>query len=199
MRTGVDVSKWNPKWNANVSKANGETFVMIRAGYGAGHIDRLAQQHYAAAIEAGLDVGLYWFSYATTKTAAIKEAKAVLDFASDKRIAYPIVFDYEEDSMYYGTGKGMKVNPNVYCEAFCDEVEKAGYYAMFYSNKHFLEMVWNNEIKKRYGCWVAHYGSQETLPKIAQIWQYSIQPLDRNKDVKDIGDLIKRKGLNRLG
>lgn len=197
MKQGSDVSKWNTDFDLAIAKGMGESFVIIRAGYGAGRIDPKAEMFYQKAREIGIQVGFYWFSYATTVRAASLEADALLTFVQDKKVEYPLVFDYEGDSMQ---GKRVPYSKrNAFARAFCSTIESEGYYTMVYTNKDWLNHVWDADIKKRYGMWVAHYGSRNTLPNLAQMWQYTNSPRDMNFDVIGLADIIKKRGLNHLG
>ncbi|OMI26892.1 glycoside hydrolase [Bacillus haynesii] len=55
--------------------------------------------------------------------------------------------------------------------AFLRQVEKAGYFAMIYSGKSFLENCLDESKLKPFALWVAHYNN--TPWRHADIWQYS--------------------------
>ena len=48
---------------------------------------------------AGLKVGAYIYSYATTTDMAVQEADFILDLIKDYPISYPVVFDVEASVM----------------------------------------------------------------------------------------------------
>ncbi len=65
---GMDVSYCQPNIDWNAVKASGINFVFIRDGYGKefNQIDSMFESHYRGATSAGLDVGVYHLSYATS-------------------------------------------------------------------------------------------------------------------------------------
>ena len=79
MKQGIDVSKWQPKVDWKKVKADGIDFAIIRIGYcynnGALKLDSAFTQHIKGALAAGLDVGIYLYSYATTVQAAKRAAQ----------------------------------------------------------------------------------------------------------------------------
>lgn len=200
----LDVSKWNTRTNLQEFKDNGFTGVIIRAGYGNRHIDPKAENWYRKAVELGMDVGAYWFSYAKTIGDAHLEALNLLKWVKGRQITLPLVYDYEEESKL-----GKKVNSdliNSFGKLFCQIIEDAGYYSMFYSNKDYYNNVWDKGIKKKFDCWYARYKPVSTIkdeiPNI-HLAQYSISykiggkvvSQDVNYDFIGLADLIKRKGL----
>lgn len=197
MKLGCDISKWQAGLDLKKLKDQGVRFVMIRAGYGSGYIDQWADYFYDKVKELGLEVGAYWFSYADTIGRARDEARYLLEWAEDKEMDYPLVFDYELQSKR-GSNIGNTLI-NLMAEAFCGKVEEEGYYAMVYTNKSWLNNVWNDDTKKAYGMWIAHYGKEKNLPKLAQMWQYTNSPLDMDYDVIGLSNIIRKKGLNHLG
>ena len=66
-------------------------------GYGTGAIvmDEDFEYNIKNALEAGLDVGVYFFSQATSPEEAKEEAEYVIDVLKDYEITYPVVFDLE--------------------------------------------------------------------------------------------------------
>ena len=63
---------------------------------------------------------------------------------------------------------------NELCRAFCDEMEKAGYWVGIYSFASFLNSYICKEIKNRYAVWVAHFGvGKPNYSGDYGMWQYS--------------------------
>lgn len=73
----IDVSEWNGDINFNKVRNTGVTCVIIRAGYGKdpNQEDDEFQKYYKQAKAAGLNVGAYWYSYATSVDAAKAEVR----------------------------------------------------------------------------------------------------------------------------
>ena len=75
---GIDVSVHNGKIDWKKVKTADVDFAIIRAGYGktATQADQRFEENYAGAKAAGIPVGAYWYSYATTPAEAKAEAVA---------------------------------------------------------------------------------------------------------------------------
>lgn len=102
-RLGIDVSEFQGEeidWKQ--VKESGVEFVIIRLGYraygesGELVLDAMYEQNIQGALEAGLDVGVYFFSQAVSAAEAVEEAEFVLDHLSPYEITGPIVYDTEE-------------------------------------------------------------------------------------------------------
>lgn len=76
---GIDVAKYQGNIDFNKVKAAGYTFVIIQAGYGkySTQVDPYFEDNYRRAKAAGLNVGAYWFGYATTVADAKKRLTPV--------------------------------------------------------------------------------------------------------------------------
>ena len=97
---GVDISRYQKDVNFEFLKADGIEFVMIRVGsrgYKTGELqlDEYFLENIKGATEAGLDVGVYFYSQAITTQEALEEATMVLDHIKDYKVTYPIAFDME--------------------------------------------------------------------------------------------------------
>lgn len=76
---GIDVSKWNGTIDWKKVKADGIDYVIIRGGFGNATVDPQFESYIQGASDAGLKIGVYWFSYATSVTKAIEEAAKCLE------------------------------------------------------------------------------------------------------------------------
>ena len=160
-RKGIDVSKWNGDVDFKKVKAAGIDFVMIRAGYGslASQKDTKFEQNYKNAKAAGLGVGAYWYSYATTEDGARAEAAACLEVIKGKTFEYPIAFDIEEKKQYdLGTAKVEKL-----INAFCLAMEKAGYFCSLCSYECFLTDRVSASVRSRFDVWCANYSRKPSI------------------------------------
>lgn len=173
-KNGIDVSYAQTSVDWPKVKAAGIDFAMIRVGWcynsGALKVDKLFQSHMEGALAAGLDVGVYLYSYATTAQAARRAAKEVVEAVKPYKLSYPIAFDIEYESIY--TGGSKQVNTDI-CKAFLDEVEAAGYYAMLYCSKDFLDSYLLPDQLTAYDKWIAQYASACTSKHAHGIWQYT--------------------------
>ena len=159
-KNGIDVASWQPNVDWPRVKAAGIDFAMIRVGWcynnGALKEDTHYRSHISGALAAGLAVGIYLYSYATTAKAARRAAKEVIEAVKPYKLSYPIAFDIEYESIY--TGGSKQVNTDI-CKAFLDEIEAAGYYAMLYCSKDFLDSYLYPAQLTAYDKWIAQYAS----------------------------------------
>lgn len=87
----------------------GFDFAMIRVGYrgygteGNMRGDTQFVNNVQGALDAGLDVGIYYFSQAITVEEARQEAAYVIEQIAPYRITYPVAFDWERQN-YAGLG-----------------------------------------------------------------------------------------------
>ena len=66
----------------------------------------------------------------------------------------------------------MSINDlNEYFKIFADELEKAGYSAMLYSSKNFLNNFWYEH--SEYPVWLAHYTDRTNYTGEYAMWQMS--------------------------
>ncbi|MGL5513619.1 MAG: GH25 family lysozyme, partial [Sporomusa sp.] len=90
---GVDVSYSQSKSDWAKVKAAGIDFAIIRAGYcyNNGNLkeDTMFKTHIQGAIAAGLDVGVYLFSYALTAEAAKVAAQELLELIAPYKLTMP--------------------------------------------------------------------------------------------------------------
>ena len=98
---GVDVSAWQDDIDWEQAKCHGIDYALIRIGWTGldspfgTHDDMNFETHYQGAKDAGLLVGVYYYSCATTTAEAEKEAKRVLNTLGGRELDLPVVFDFE--------------------------------------------------------------------------------------------------------
>jgi GH25 family lysozyme M1 (1,4-beta-N-acetylmuramidase) len=202
VKNGIDVSEHQGNINWSHVKADGIQFAIIRAGYGKelSQKDRQFENNYAGCKSNGIPCGVYWYSYATTIEDAKKEAQVCLQIIKGKTFEYPIYFDLEEPEQF-------KLGKNVcsdIVQAFCDEIEKAGYYAGLYCSTYYLKNYISESVRKRYAVWVAQYNDKCSYTGNYGIWQKSsegnVYGIDGNVDLDecyiDYPTAIKKAGLN---
>ena len=166
---GIDVSEWQGNINWSHVKTDGVKFAIIRAGIGHRVDDQFAN-NYAGCKSNGIPCGVYWYSYATTVEDAKKEAQVCLQTIKGKTFEYPIYFDLEEPEQFK---LGKKVCSDI-VQAFCDEIEKAGYYAGLYCSTYYLKNYISESVRKRYAVWVAQYNDKCSYTGNYGIWQHSV-------------------------
>lgn len=170
---GVDVSYWNGNsidWKR--VKASGIDFATIRAGYGKNHIDSYFERNAKNAIAAGVNVGFYWFSYASTAEEARAEANNLCDAVEliGVKPTYPLCFDYEYDSEQKCPPKESIVS---IAKAFLSRIKERGYYPANYANIDYLNRGFG-ELVGEYDLWLAHWNTT-TPGRDCQMWQYTDQ------------------------
>ena len=200
MAKGIDVSTWQGNIDFNQVKASGIEFVIIRAGYGNGVKDKWFEENYRKAKAAGLDVGAYWYSYASSAEGAQQEAQGCARILSGKQFEYPIYFDIEEKSQL---NKGQAFC-SALVSAFCNEMEKMGYFAGFYASVSDALSYISPEVRNRYAFWVAQWSSKCTYSGSYGLWQYSSNGsvagiggrVDMDISYVDYPSVIKSGGFN---
>lgn len=179
----IDVSCWQSGIDYNKVKDSGIDSVIIRAGYGreVSQKDSRFEEHYRGARSAGMNVGVYWYSYADSISDAKQEARACLTCISGKTFELPIYFDMEEN---WQTSYGRSTLTS-FAEGFCQTIESAGYRAGVYSNVNWFSNFLNyNTLASKYSIWLAQWGSS-TYSYACDIWQYS-----ENGDVPGISGRV---------
>lgn len=199
---GIDISAWQ----GNVNFANlpeDVSFVMMRAGFGrlASQVDKQFVNNYNKAKAAGMPIGAYWYSYAMTPAEARLEAQACMQVLGNRQFEYPIAFDIEEPKqLALGVTKVSEI-----ITAFCEEMEKAGYYVSVYCSSYYLNHTVNQSVKDKYDVWVAHYNvAKPTYTGAYGMWQYSstgrVTGISGNVDMdycyRDYPAIMQRAGLN---
>ena len=174
---GIDVSKWNGRIDWKKVKKAGIDFCIIRTGYSK-TVDYKFKYNIEEAIENGLQIGVYHFSYATTNAKAKEEAEFCLELIKPykKYITLGVWFDYEYDSVSYSRKYGVyptKESVTSLAETFCSIVEKNGYSTGIYTNLDFSSNYFTKEVLNKYPAWVACWSSRMTYKGDFVMWQYT--------------------------
>ncbi|MCC8042664.1 MAG: glycoside hydrolase family 25 protein [Oscillospiraceae bacterium] len=204
----IDVSHNNGVIDFEKVKAAGIDGVIIRDGYGiksSKQIDRQWENNYTKAKAAGLLVGAYHYSYATTVAGAKNEAAFMLEQLKGKSFELPIYYDIEEKKQA-ALSKSLCTQM---VQAFCNTLENAGAWAGVYSYDSFFASNLDSSIPSRYATWVARV--ENVFPtsvdeSLVAMWQYSWKgavngvsgDVDLNYCYKDYPKLIEKVGLNRF-
>lgn len=175
---GVDVSSYQPTVDWMQVKEAGIDFAMIRLGYrgystGKLDLDDSFLNHMEGAAEAGLDIGVYFFSQALTPEEAEEEARYVLTWLEGYDITYPVVFDWEEVSGPARTDEMNMLMLTACAEAFCKTIEAAGYEASVYFNQAYGYEQLNLVSLRDYEFWLAEYAPAPTFAYDFDMWQYT--------------------------
>lgn len=181
--TGIDVSYAqgdNIDWQQ--VKKSGVDFAYIRAGFrdaskGNLHKDAKFEQNIKGASDAGLMVGVYIYSQATTTEEATAEADYLANLADKYHIDLPIVMDYElynggrlANAISSGSLGTAGINRNAL--AFAKRGWTHGYETMIYGNYDFLMHYASGfELSKSTNIWLAQYNTIATYKGDYMIWQ----------------------------
>lgn len=173
---GIDVSKWNGRIDWKKVKKAGIDFCIIRTGYSK-TVDHKFKYNIEEAIENGLQIGVYHFSYATTNAKAKEEAEFCLKLIKPYRkyITLGVWFDYEYDSVSYSRRYGVyptKKSVTSLAKTFCSTVEKNGYSTGIYTNLDFSSNYFTKEVLNKYPTWIAVWGKMNYHGKYV-MWQYT--------------------------
>lgn len=175
---GIDISRYQGQIDFEKVKNAGIEFVIIRIGSttsGANlNKDAMFEEYFAKATKAGIPVGVYYYSQATTAIMAETEAEHVLKILDCRKLELPVFLDIE-DARHKNVGK--KNLANVY-KAFADTIEMgSSYTANCYTGLDFLRNYIDGDlIYERSGrFWMAQYNKEITYnkPQYIGIWQHS--------------------------
>lgn len=150
---GVDVSHWQGSIDWEKAKADDIDFVMLGTRY-SGAADPLFSQNAENAAAAGVQLGAYIYSYATSVEEAEAEADFVLNLVKDYPISYPIAYDIENAGT---SGTLSKEELTAVVKTFCEKIRDAGYYPILYANDYWLNNKLDMAALKDYPVWVAAY------------------------------------------
>lgn len=178
---GVDVSKVQDYIDFVKVKKAGIQFVMIRVGargYGTGQliVDDYFSENIKRATDAGLDVGVYFYSQAISKDEAVEEANLVLQQLGEYTISYPVAFDMElvtNDTAR--TDKLSKAERTEITKAFLDTIGAAGYKTIIYGNKEWLIRQIDMSKLTAYDVWLSQQADIPDYPYKFTMWQYNTQ------------------------
>mgnify|MGYP000535215049 FL=1 len=175
---GIDVSKWNGDINWNKVKSDGIDYVIIRGGFGNSSVDQKFKSHIEGASKAGLKIGIYWFSYATSVAKAKEEAAKCLETIKPykDKISYPVFYDFEYASVDYAKKNGINITKNLstkMADAFLTDIKNAGYITGIYTNKDFSDKYFESDLLYANNLWIAQYNQECTYNKPYMMWQYT--------------------------
>lgn len=166
-------------WQGKISTANWEKisktcgYAICRASYTSQTSFKLSQDstfsvNYTNAKHAGMKVGAYHYSQATSVAEAKKEAEYICNILKNfTKPTFYVVCDFE-----YGGRLNSKIGKKAsdIANAFCDVVKAHGYDPCIYANTSTLN---TNLTNPKYPVWVAQYASSCTYKGSKVMWQYT--------------------------
>lgn len=173
-KIGIDVSQWQGDINWNKVKNAGAEFAMIRMGYQKGYdgenvIDPYFIKNITGAKEAGVKVGIYYYSYAKTAEEAKSQAEWVASNLKNYKIDLPVSFDWESWSSFVTCNMSFH-DINKVAHTYCKTLKEHGYQTSLYSSKNYLEKIWYPE--EFDNIWLAHYTSKTNYEGNYHMWQF---------------------------
>jgi len=176
---GVDISKYQGEVDFYQLKDAGIDYVMLRVGargYSSGKIimDEYFATNIQKATEAGLDIGVYFYSQALTTDEAIEEANVVIQSLEGYTLQYPVAFDMEYVENDTARVESLsRADKTAITKAFLDTIQAAGYRAMIYGNKEWLIKRIDLSQLKDYEIWLSQQKDIPDYPYKFSMWQYT--------------------------
>ena len=169
---GLDLSShqgnidWEKLKNSNIS------FVILRIGTGPNsdgiiNMDQKFEEYYIAAKNIGLKVGVYFYSYATTKDEINLITNWLNSNLQNKNIDLPIAYDWESWNYFNGSNLNF-YDLNEQAILFLNNLKEKGYQVMNYGSKYYLENIWQTN---NYPTWLAHYVNKTSYNQNYFMWQ----------------------------
>ncbi len=207
-RRGIDVSYAQDEINWQRVAASGIDFAIIRAGRGRAGKDNTMMEdirfryNITEAQKYGIDVGVYFYSYASSVSEAKEEAEFLVDIIKDYKIQYPVILDMEEN---FQGEIGKKKLTNM-IDAFFEVLMENRFFPMFYSYKSWIEQNLDMTTLDKYAVWLAQVNDRVTYDGGYYIWQYSFTgkvsginyDVDLDISYKNWPAILKKYGLNNL-
>lgn len=168
------------------------------------YIDPTFEANYRNARAAGLDVGVYYYTYATSEAMADAELALLRQAVYGKEFSLPVCVDVEENKLKQLSTLDL-TNLTTYA---LEQVEKMGFYAQLYTYTHYSNMELDmGRLANRWDVWLSdttghtpavgyHYNahqhsSEGRVPGISG-------NVDLNVTTLNYPRIIRKKGLTRL-
>lgn len=219
MHKGLDLSNYNHSKDAeenylpidfNLIKAQGYDFVILKIGSSHSGKSAVFEDDYAGAKAAGLEVGVYYYTYSKTHYGNSNDARDVINWLEGKQLEYPVYYDLE-DSYLEGLSK-EEYTKNITC--FIETLQESGYYGALYVNHNWLYNILDTEtVLSTFDIWIANWDSANkewselySTPPFS-MWQVTdsqaVEGLETNEGkadlnycYKDYSAIMKKWGLN---
>lgn len=203
---GVDVSAWQGNIDWQKVKADRKTFAILRIGTTKGK-DTYFEQNYENAKKAGVNVGCYFYTYATTVDGALADAEKVLSWLDGKQLEYPVYYDMENVAQLEN---GLTTQKRTeMCLAFLNRMSENGWYAGTYANANwFTNYLDKAKLGEKYELWLASWRNDGLPSKDYSsqygLWQYTDSgkvngistAVDLDVAYKDYPTIMKNGGYN---
>lgn len=165
----IDVSEWNGDIDWEQAKADGVEYAFIRCGFGRTGIDKCFDINVEGAKNAGIKIGVYFYSYATDWDSAVLEAEHCIELVDKYKdvIDLPVFYDVEEE-------RNVARIQDV-CMAFINTLNYDGYNVGVYTMGAWYSAYFKN-IDVDF-IWLAYWGADDgephNQPDYCDVWQYT--------------------------
>ena len=176
---GVDVSAFQGDIDWQAVRNSGIRFAMLRLGYrGYGQKGTLVKDEFIdanikGAQEAGLSLGAYFFSQATSIEEVDEEIEFMLEILGDTELHMPIAFDWEYISEEARTANMDAETLTAMALHFCQVMEEKGYHPIVYFNWHQGDKLMYLKELEEYPFWLALYTDRMNYPFKIEMWQWT--------------------------
>ncbi len=178
-RVGVHICADDGDVDFEKLKKAGVEFAMIEIGsrgYGSGNLmaDEMFYENVRKATEAGMDIGVTFYSQAVTNEEAMEEAVRVVEGLQGFSVVYPVVFDMEyvknDTARVQGLSRDEKTEIAL---TFLNAIQQVGYKAMLYGDKEWL--IRRVDLSKLIGfdVWLSQEQDTPDYPYKFTMWEYT--------------------------
>ena len=169
------------------------------------YIDPTFETNYRNAKAAGLDVGVYYYTYATSEAMADAELSLLRQAVHGKELTLPVAVDVEDNEL-----KPMSTIDLTNLTAYAlEQVEKMGFYAQLYTYTSFAKahLFVGGAALQAYDVWLADYtGKTPNVTFNYNAHQHTSKGavpgisgnVDLNVTTINYPKIIRKKGLTRL-
>ena len=177
---GIDISRKDGTVDWDKVAESGVDYAMIRMGIrgdeakGKCQVDANYTKNVKAAVKAGLDVGVYFTSRATTVDEAKEEAQFVIKNIKDYDVTWPVAVDtVEAVGAEASRASGLSVEERTACiKTFMEEIEKAGYTPVLYADARWSAFKFDLTELSEYDMWYSSKGEVADYPYHHTMWEY---------------------------
>ncbi|MEH2934171.1 glycoside hydrolase family 25 protein [Oscillospiraceae bacterium 21-37] len=182
---GINVSQKAGEIDWNAVAESGVEFAMIRVGYrgndkGRISLDSNFEANITGATEAGLPVGVYFYSKAVTDTEAEEEANFVLEQIRPYQMTYPVAIFWEYDRKDSGEvdekSRTVRCNGDQvtgFIQTFLKKIKTVGYKTAFYADKKMGYESLDLSRLTEHDMWYAEYQPAPSFYYDYKMWQYT--------------------------
>lgn len=203
-----DISKWQ---TTNIDfvglKKSGVKGVIIRINKAdtAMTKDPCFEWFYAKAKEAGLYVGAYWFTRATSLEYGRMEAQTCINWLKNKQFDLPIYLDIEGNEQF-DLGKNFCTE---LCKTWCGTLQNANFFVGIYCSTFWYTNYVALSVRNQYATWIADWNKTCSYTGQYGMWQTGTTrdkaicsgnvDVDRDICYVDYPTAIKNRKMNGYG